>query len=606
LAKTLEQEALERLRGTHGVVDQLHGLLNAGTPSINDLAYAVKARVKDDFKIVEKVTKKRLTKPGYGVPSVRDVIGLRIVTLYRLDALAIVPVLLDRIAQTSGPDETNLFLDNPVEEIKIYSVNPGGDAQNLPNRLLNVFEDRGYRGRAVIEQTPQNYSSTHIVVWTRGKWNDAYRHIPVEIQIRTALEDVWGEIDHKLKYKRDLDADLGYHSAAMIENCLAHLNVMKTLNDGLAQYGDQVKIQIDEIDESVRRKSRSRLAEEAAERLKSFSVYSGDVKDRVEAVLGRTREILGKNPLDAHFEARKLTGLRAIAEEFEVEEILSDFSYVQDESFISELRYVLTMELALIEFEIGKRLGKAAGNAHLIRAQEAYMRMEQAYSGRGIVQYRLARVLYALGDHELARDRMANLLENYSDYDLPASHWVHASASRILGFWHWDKVATNRTRPSSFASEADQLEFLERTKLAVKYSANATKIVVENERTPDEVPHESDRVMSVSNTIYFIVEFLEAGGKWDDLVDIDMDAEKLKALTQEVSQFDENSVADFHKVNTLRRAFAYLNDLETAKKFAFLVLKNLEQAGFHDRGGKTVEEHVIRQCRDFLAKQDAD
>jgi ppGpp synthetase/RelA/SpoT-type nucleotidyltranferase len=118
----LELATARALRGARDVSKRLAVEMSAGTPSITDLAYAVKIRVKDDYRITEKVKKKRDKKAAdYDVTRLRDIVGLRIVTLYRLDALGIVPILLDRIFDNSGNDDANLFLKDPIEEIKIYS-----------------------------------------------------------------------------------------------------------------------------------------------------------------------------------------------------------------------------------------------------------------------------------------------------------------------------------------------------------------------------------------------------------------------------------------------------------------------------------------------------
>lgn len=281
-AVSLDLDTMDRLRGTVDVRKRLLIEMSTGTPSISDIAYAIKARIKDDFKIVSKVLKKRNQgKSGYNVSDIRDVVGLRIITLFRLDALNVVPLLLAKIQESAGrPD--SVFMSDGVEEVKIYSTNPNGDAQALSSRLNAEFDARGYGSVTTVEQTPSNYTSVHMVVWCRGRYRSSHRNIPVEIQIRTAFEDAWGEIDHKLKYKRDIidisDGVNAQFDEIRLGNTLSHLNIMKTFVDGVAQYADQIKIQLDEIDDYRLKSRASRPAENSLDLLNNISGVTGELR----------------------------------------------------------------------------------------------------------------------------------------------------------------------------------------------------------------------------------------------------------------------------------------------------------------------------------------
>lgn len=58
----LDIKTLNALRGTVDVERRLRIEMSTGTPSISDSAYAIKIRVKEDYKIVEKVVRKRRDK----------------------------------------------------------------------------------------------------------------------------------------------------------------------------------------------------------------------------------------------------------------------------------------------------------------------------------------------------------------------------------------------------------------------------------------------------------------------------------------------------------------------------------------------------------------
>jgi hypothetical protein len=81
-------DVVEALRGADNLRDRLLASLQSGTPAVADLAYAVKARVKEDYKVIDKIKEKRAGNPPeieprvqYGVNDVTDIVGLRIVTV---------------------------------------------------------------------------------------------------------------------------------------------------------------------------------------------------------------------------------------------------------------------------------------------------------------------------------------------------------------------------------------------------------------------------------------------------------------------------------------------------------------------------------------------
>jgi ppGpp synthetase/RelA/SpoT-type nucleotidyltranferase len=597
MTKSLSEQAMEARRGTDDVKEHFVRILGVGSPSIADLAYAVKSRVKDDYKIEEKVRRKRSEgKSSYKTTDIRDLVGIRIVTLYRLDALSILPVLLRLISENSGPEETKFFLNDPIEEVIIYSVNPSGDAQKLALRINSVFSLAGHGGKCKIQERPENYSSVHIVVWARGKYRQRYVEVPVEVQVRTAMEDVWAEMDHQLKYKRKNEDEVDTQTTAMIANCLAHLNVLKTLNDGVAQYGDQVKIQLDELDDSIRRVSRVRLAEEPERRLVAYPEYEGMLKAVIQDVLGRSREASNEADGNSHRSTQRISCFKEAIRGIEAardHEALDGL----EQNLANEVDYVLGMEEALLNYEIGRRLGSSAGNEFLIQADFTYRKMLTRYPDRGIVLYRLARVSYQLGDIEGAKQTLRRLIDDFHTFDLDENHWVRASANRLLGFLLWNGVR----RKANDRGGANDPEDRRAIKEAAVCSYTASTIPVSEPNHPNEHPTETQRVMALSNLLFFTIEFLEAGGSWSELESADLTQEIFNEALAEVSQFDESAPTDYHKLNTLRRVHLFRGEMERARHFAELAVENLEKAGFVDRGSQSEPEFVLRECLKTVA-----
>lgn len=428
-----------------------------------------------------------------------------------------------------------------------------------------------------------------MVIWTRAKWNKKFLDIPIEVQLRTALEDVWSEMDHQLKYKKQ-DRTTDSLNSGLITNCLAHLNVMKTLNDGLAQYGDQVKIQIDHIDNSIRHSARTRLAEEPGRRLQKFVEYDGDIKSRVQDLLGKSREAFQDGLEDVRTSTRRVNTLVEIDRELE-KEIERIGTHELSSELRDELWYVFSMERALVNFEIGNRVGTVSSNKYYVLSQGIYLDVVDKHPDRAIIHYRLARVIYALGQKESAVEKMAALIENYDKYDLPANHWVRASANRVLGFWLWKKAGRVGDDPEGLIAEADLPLVLH----AARHSVEASKIKVDESTAPLEGGAESPRSMALNNLLFFVVEYLESGGEWIRLGEVGISKRNFADWASELQQYDP-ATAHFRKLNTLRRVALEDERVDDAKRYANEAIEQLRAAGVRDRGGAAVEQHVLRKC----------
>ena len=124
---------------------------------------AVESRIKTFSSVQEKCERK-----GYPCTidsikhHIRDIAGIRIITLFEGDI-------------------------KDVEEV-------------LKTRLrLNFVVKKDY----VEYPKPNGYRSLHLVVQREFYFNDETHIVPVEIQIRTKNMDYWASIEHVLKYKND-------------------------------------------------------------------------------------------------------------------------------------------------------------------------------------------------------------------------------------------------------------------------------------------------------------------------------------------------------------------------------------------------------------------
>lgn len=206
----LEFAAFKALTGAEYVRQRLIHGLSMGTPSVEDEAYLIKSRVKkvDSLvaKVLDRVHKGEVT---YSPSKVRDIVGLRLLSLFKSDLPKLVRDFLSFVAWSQKPPFSLFYGANLklcVAEIKIYATSDLYDTTT--GFIVEEFEAYGFPtqsepGAVHIEifRKVSEYSSVHVVLWANGPNQSMSDRVPVEVQIRTSLEDVWGEIDHRLRYK---------------------------------------------------------------------------------------------------------------------------------------------------------------------------------------------------------------------------------------------------------------------------------------------------------------------------------------------------------------------------------------------------------------------
>ena len=544
-------DVVEALRGADNLRERLLGALHSGTPAVADLAYAVKARVKEDYKVVDKIRDRRRGGPnqppklGYGVSDVTDIVGLRIVTLYRLDALEIIRALLETIEADRSASAA--FVAGSVSEVKIYSTNPTGDVQKLPARLQELFHAQGLASVTSIAEKPSNYSSIHILLRGRGKYRDGYREVPVEIQVRTALEDVWGQIEHSLKYKRRAmrAADAASNVDARLATTLSHLGALKTMIDGIAQYGDQIKLQIDELEPDLRYSS-SRSAEEPNARLAAQRDIPAEVRSEVAAAFAEAKPGLTDQSLTI---GARLRALRIALSQLESVADQEPTLTLRQKSR-KELRYVVTMHRALIHFQLGNLLNH--GESQLNRALDLYGEVEAEFPARLVVAYRRARALDSIGRRDDAIDKLRHVLERLGarGEPTPRDHWIRSAAPRNLGVLLWE-AATARMQGANGSADRPAMDLL-REAIEVTWTAQRAD-VTEDPLSPGG---STEKARATNNLLYFLIEYVEAGGDPRE----GMDEAAIRSALDELDISDLTTIRSLSVADTVRRAYTHLGD----------------------------------------------
>ncbi len=168
------------------------------TPGISGVLHSHKSRVKSPHSILEKVVSK--IKSGVKVDhvniyqNVTDLAGVRLLHLFPGDA----EIIHRSLGETVDSHGWEYF-----EKPKAYSWDPESVAYF--NRLgIEAFQKESY------------YTSVHYVLRPNKT-----QQIACEIQVRTLLEEVWGEIDHRVKYK--------IKSSANDKSAAQHLGILARL-----------------------------------------------------------------------------------------------------------------------------------------------------------------------------------------------------------------------------------------------------------------------------------------------------------------------------------------------------------------------------------------
>ncbi len=157
---------------------------SAPKESIHTILY----RIKDASRLIEKIDQENISPESNMAPithknfkeRIGDIIGIRIVCL-RLSDIVNVEAYLEYLVE----EKILTFIQQPdYKRTFVLPIDPG---KAVPKDVSLQYS---------------GYSSIHYQV-KLGENSDAgqaFKHIQIELQLRTILEEAWGEIDHKYRY----------------------------------------------------------------------------------------------------------------------------------------------------------------------------------------------------------------------------------------------------------------------------------------------------------------------------------------------------------------------------------------------------------------------
>jgi ppGpp synthetase/RelA/SpoT-type nucleotidyltranferase len=201
---------------------QLQGVLQGmveGSEQLQQLAHSVKFRIKDPEHLRDKLARKACDSlkarksfaytPANLFRKVNDLVGLRILHLYTHQFEQIHQVLL------------GIFDEYRMVQIEKPKARTWDD------------ESRAYFSGIGIGTTASKtmYTSVHYVVKPNTRSD-----VTCEIQVRTLMEEVWGEVDHKINYPHE----------SPVSTCREQIKVLARVTSGCSRLVDSIFLAHDE------------------------------------------------------------------------------------------------------------------------------------------------------------------------------------------------------------------------------------------------------------------------------------------------------------------------------------------------------------------------
>jgi ppGpp synthetase/RelA/SpoT-type nucleotidyltranferase/tetratricopeptide (TPR) repeat protein len=638
----LEVACLNVLAGASEVRTRVLSGLMLGHPSIDKIAYLTKCRVKEHESLVKKVLDRRDNgKPEYLPTDVRDIVGLRLLTLYRRDLPKLVSQFLSFV-EAGLREDFSLFagdeLNNAIEEVIIYTTASEGD--QVDSLLIDQFISRGIPAapekgsddetqglRVKILRKDSQYSSIHIVLWCRNLISGQQKHrIPMEVQIRTSLEDVWGEIDHGLSYKNESIENDG-PGRAHIESAKEQLKTLKKQLDACGASADTIAKQMEFATPAILRTTANVSAPSVNMgtliKLPVGSSRKPELIDLTNEVQASFRDFSnGSFGHGANGEVQLAGRFAKIGERLEAmaASVASDSTLKQDEKDFG--LYYLHMEAALSFYGAGRVIGATDGDIDPAEKADTFfsksldiynkLALDPRYAHDAILAYRIANVLTAQNQSELALVKLREAtkeLETHPQPNLRDDHFLRVRIPRQLGVAYWEMAENLRVKASSLRLDDHFIErrrglYLDALKvtaplLSVDVAAADAGLDMGAEESADE------KLKTANNVLEYALCFLRAGGTLDVLEKFSITRGVLRGF---VARIEGEQGLEKLEIpvwgDTLRAAYEeLLDDQEKAKEAARATVQLIESNAkmFEAVHGERIVAEMLDDARRTLS-----
>jgi ppGpp synthetase/RelA/SpoT-type nucleotidyltranferase len=535
---------------------------------LSELCYAYKIRTKSESKLLSKVQIKKVEKHSYALTDITDVIGIRLVALFKNDMVDLLEGILSAINHSNGI-QPNPFIKDRIEEIIIYKGNAAFD--DLTPRLLEVIT-KSYPSTTITEKhSVEGYSSIHIVSRLSTQvpnLNDYY--LPIEIQIRTVFEDAWGEIDHKYGYVIRTGKDTG-KPINNPQSVLAHLKVLKKFADACNEYADCIRSEA--VGFPVTTVSPRKVISVASDthiltRFAALNVPDNFI-EKYKAARDLKDKAIASTPNNQTLFLDAAEAFRELAESFAIDQICTDYG-------ITLAYYYARMNEAICLMSTNDR-------EHVNAARNIYKYLDEnpQYSQFPLLKMRHGQALSKLGVMDEAINLMelsGSLLKSTSDPflgrpenewpdSLPYADYLHMAKTqpKLLGYYIWSKIKLIK-------DDNEQVKF---DLFLQAYSLTLEAL--------DHVETDSPEELSLhNNLLYYAMGCLSRSGVPD--INISIKNEELKTYVDKHIGYIETHLGKvtIFTADTLMKAYWLLNRKVDATKYAKLVVDSCVKESLSD------------------------
>jgi ppGpp synthetase/RelA/SpoT-type nucleotidyltranferase len=524
-------------------------------------AYAFKNRLKKANDIFSKVHAKRnhpdpfQCKPDYAPANVTDASGFRIVCLFNREIPRALAQIFDLIAVV-GATSDGVFDEQPVIEIIYFSSQATSAPLSIYPDVFEVVKAKGLLSVFTTNQAAQgqrlsSYSSVHVIVEGHITEDSAPPFTArSEIQVRSVFEEAWSEITHRLKYgpaKRDRALGVRREPDSTDDR---HLDALKSLTDGCAQYADLIDAQLERRDGAKRDPQSVELPKKL---LEPFQQCDDAVRREIEAAYA-VEEDAEKRPYD---DAQKPEKFLAAGIKFsDARESLERSAVPTDQATRDRLIRLLSEEVGYCYM--------FSGNTELIsKAEDIFQDVLSGDPNNAIVLVRLAQIKRDAEEFEPARELMERARAAIAAKGAIAGQerlaWL---VGRDLAFICWKLVDVDRSRP-------DAVRLLER---AVELSDAAIGVG----------PTEQHRLNAGVNLLYYYVDLVDRVEGQARTSIIEQARRRLAEITPDI---DLEGWRDTY-LDSVLRAERTFGDPQKARDLATVIVKRLRAKLAAERSDK--------------------
>jgi putative GTP pyrophosphokinase len=171
------------------------------------VVYTVKARIKEWESLREKIHKSARSIDGQNfLKQISDIAGVRVVVLHRSQVLSLHKIVIKNVQEGRWR-----FREKPT-------------AYEADALAKKEFKAAGFQ----IKEKDTYYTSVHYLLEQASD-----RKICCELQIRTIFEEVWGEVDHFLRYKAKIEGSGGGGSRRLDHELRTFSHITNTARSAL-------------------------------------------------------------------------------------------------------------------------------------------------------------------------------------------------------------------------------------------------------------------------------------------------------------------------------------------------------------------------------------